>query len=148
MIKYIDHINIVVNDLVTTSKFFELLGFKIIHEGDLEGNWISKIVKLKDVRAKYIAMELHESQTKLELIQYYSPVSPSTNTGEKANCIGIRHIAFRVNDIDDMVIKLKSNNIQFLSDVQTYSPTNKKLLYFHGPDGILLELAEYDETKT
>lgn len=42
-----------------------------------------------------------------------------------------------------MVAALKAEGIDFWSPVQTYPETGKKLIYFYGPDDIILELAEY-----
>ena len=41
MLKKIDHINVVVNDLARARDFFCKLGFVVTHTGDLEGEWIS-----------------------------------------------------------------------------------------------------------
>ena len=38
---------------------------------------------------------------------------------------------------------LQKKGIEFISSIQTYAKTGKRLVYFHGPDGILLELAQY-----
>ena len=38
---------------------------------------------------------------------------------------------------------MKSRGIEMLSEIQTYPVTGKKLVYFLGPDNILLELTEY-----
>ena len=52
-------------------------------------------------------------------------------------------MAFRVTDIEAAVDLLKEQGIEPLSPIQEYSPTNKKLIYFKGPENILLELAQY-----
>ena len=59
------------------------------------------------------------------------------------NRIGLRHIAFEVENIDEVTEKLKSKGVEFLSPVQTHPQSGKRLVYFLGPDGILLELAQY-----
>lgn len=109
----------------------------------MEGEWISNIVGLKNVNAKYVSLELLEGQTKLELIKYFNPTSICETDIGLANKVGFRHMAFRVTNIEVAISKLKQLNVEFISDVQIYEPTNKKLVYFHGPDGILLELAQY-----
>ena len=58
-----------------------------------------------------------------------------------------RGLAFAVTEIDAVVAKLKSAGITFLSPVQTWEKTGKRLVYLHGPDGILLELAEYPDER-
>ena len=62
---------------------------------------------------------------------------------EKANTQGLRHLAFRVSDIGETVAFLKTKGIQPISAIQKYSATDKQLVYFNGPEGILLELAQY-----
>jgi glyoxylase I family protein len=61
----------------------------------------------------------------------------------KANQIGFRHIAFEVENIDEIVQDMKDKGIKFISSIHTYPKTGKRLVYFWGPDGILLELAQY-----
>jgi len=143
MVECIDHINIVVRDLNKSSEFFQALGFTVQHEGDLQGEWISMIVGLKEVQARFVSLELLESQTRLELIKYYSPESPEDAEIRLANKMGFRHMALRVSDIEKTVSALRELEVEFLSPIQSYEPTKKRLVYFYGPDGILLELSEY-----
>jgi glyoxylase I family protein len=57
----------------------------------------------------------------------------------------LRHLAFAVTDIDATVARLAEHGVTFLSPVQTWQHTGKRLVYCYGPDGILLELAEYPQ---
>ncbi|MCP3964780.1 MAG: hypothetical protein GY750_08215 [Lentisphaerae bacterium] len=141
MIVNIDHINIVVSDLIETENFFKKLGFIRNHKEKIEGDWISEVVGLEGVSADYIALSLPESDVCVELIKYYSPVSPQTNLNEQANTIGFRHVALKVKDIEKEVKKLESLNIKFNSKI--HRKGNKLLVYFSGPDDIIMELAEY-----
>ena len=143
MLKRIDHINLVVSDLEQATDFFRRLGFAVAHRGDLEGRWISAIVNLEDVRASYVRLCLPRSDVTLELIRYHHPPSPAVQAESRPNRIGIRHIAFEVEDIDKTVAALRHEGVTFFGDVQTYPETGKKLVYFHGPDDIIIELAQY-----
>ncbi len=143
MLTSIDHINIVVEDLEKAKNFFTTIGFTLEHEDDLEGEWISKIVRLPKVRARYAKLVLPGDTCRLELVTYYSPEMQSETLANQANRLGYRHIAFRVEDISSVVAKLQVMDVEFFSDVHVYEPTNKKLVYLLGPEGILLELAEY-----
>ncbi|MCC6933195.1 MAG: hypothetical protein IT292_08075 [Deltaproteobacteria bacterium] len=51
MLKIIDHINIVVSDLAKAQSFFELLGFSVEDGAELQGVWITQIVRLQGVHA-------------------------------------------------------------------------------------------------
>lgn len=141
----LDHINIVVSDLDAAAGFFRLLGFVEEDRAELGGAWISAIVGLPGVRAEYIALRLPGSATRLELIAYRHPPSPASADAARANRIGFRHLALAVDDIDAEVARLKAAGVEFLSAVQTFPASGKKLVYFLGPDRILLELAEYPQ---
>ena len=143
MIERLDHINIVVSDLEKARDFLSLFGFRECSFSELSGDWISLIVGLEDVRARYVALSLPGSNTNIELIEYKSPRSERDPQLGKSNQIGLRHLAFAVDDIETEVRRLTEAGIEFMSSVRTYEKSGKKLVYFHGPDGILLELAEY-----
>ncbi len=143
MLKKINHVNIVVSNLDKAKTFFIQLGFTVGDESDLSGEWISDIVGLKNVNARYATLALPGTETNLELIEYKSPKSTQDPDMHKANQIGFRHIAFEVENIEDVVCRLKDKGIKFISPIQTYPKTGKRLVYFWGPDNILLELAQY-----
>ena len=146
MLKKIDHINIVVNSLKESKDFFCRLGFNVLHEGDLEGDWISSIVNLENVKASYVQLSLPNTETNLELIKFYSPTPPDGDNKSLPNQIGIRHIAFEVEDIDKIVASMANDAAEFFGDIQTYPETGKRLVYFYGPDGIILEFAQYKKS--
>ncbi len=143
MLKKINHVNIVVSNLDKTKAFFIQLGFEVGDESELSGEWISSIVGLPEVIARYVTLSLPGTETNLELIEYASPPSEKDQNMDKANQIGFRHIAFEVDNIEDEVCRLKNNGIKFLSPIHTYPKTGKRLVYLWGPDRILLELAQY-----
>ena len=144
MLKKIDHINIVVKDLPTCKNFFLELGFQLIHEGKLSGDWVDSVTGLEKVNAQYCALGLENSETAIELICYDSPKTLATQKKNLPNQLGFRHVAFAVSDIESIVKELKQKGFTFFSDIQHYEPSNKKLCYFYGPEGIILELAEYE----
>ena len=143
MLKKINHVNIVVSNLEETKAFFIQLGFEVGDESELSGEWISSIVDLPDVKARYVTLSLPNTETNLELIEYTSPQSQKDPNMDRANQIGFRHIAFEVDNIEDEVRRLKDIGIKFLSSIHTYPRTGKRLVYLWGPDRILLELAQY-----
>ena len=58
-----------------------------------------------------------------------------------ANTLGIRNIAFAVEDIEAVVAKLKEKGMETFSEIQDFEG-RYKLCYVRGPEGIILELAE------
>jgi catechol 2,3-dioxygenase-like lactoylglutathione lyase family enzyme len=144
MIKKIDHINIVVRDLGGAKKFFLQFGFEIAREGNLSGEWIETLTRLKNVKARYAALSLPGHETNLELLTFDSPVGEECPAIDVLTTIGYRHIAFAVENIEKVVDDLKAQGVTFFSEIRRYEEAKKKLCYFYGPEGIVLELAEYN----
>ena len=142
MFKKIDHIGLVVSDLEAAKDFFLVLGFTIVKRQLLEGEWLNKVVNLSDAKGEYIALTIPDTQTNLELLKFYTPEGNRDSHISMSNQIGFRHIALEVKNIESVVVDLKKQGITFFSEIQTFNH-QKKLCYFLGPEGIILELAEY-----
>ena len=147
MIRKLDHINIVVSNIARAKAFFMALGFQAAHQGRLTGPWVSALVGLKDVDADYVALELPGCPTKVELIEYHNPSSGPAPGISKANQLGLRHLALEVDDIEGAAARLSQMGAELFSPIQEYSPLGKKLVYLLGPDGIILELAQYGSSS-
>ena len=148
MIKRIDHINISVTNLEKASQFFtELLGFRLMNEAVLEGEWIDKVTGLSHAKARFVQLGLPGAETNIELIEYDSPKGKKDPEIHCAQHIGFRHLAFEVSNIEEVYKRLHSAGIPFFSEIQT-TPRGKKICYFKGPDDIILELAAYENPKS
>lgn len=152
MLHHIDHINIVVQNLEKNVQFYgEVLGFKETMRATLEGEWIQNIVGLKNVHAECVYMQ-PEDGPRIELLQYVSPDGTVPENNGLANTIGLRHIAFRVEDIEAEYKRLTEQGVKFIGppvDVPLKTVTHvagrKRLCYFHGPEDVLLEICSYEE---
>lgn len=139
----LDHVNIVVRDLEAAKSFFRHFGYRAADEADLSGPWISEVVGLEGVEAHYAQLVSDQSPVRIELIRYDQPESPTETIRETAHRVGYRHVAFAVADIDREVARLAAAGVAFLSPVHTYARTGKRIVYGSGPEGILVELAQY-----
>ncbi|MCL6445900.1 MAG: VOC family protein [Alicyclobacillus sp.] len=141
----IDHVSINVTDLSTAVSFFVDLGLDVQAEWEMEGEWVSRLLGLPNVKTRCVALRAPDGQVWLELVKFYCPCddpgSDPTARRPGANTPGIRHIALAVDDIDAMVAKLKERGAEILNDIQQYK-NSYKLCYVRGPEDILLELAE------
>ena len=137
----IDHVGIIVKDLAGAKAFFLDFGLELQGEGELEGEWLDKIVGLNNVKDAYAMLRTPDGEANIELIQFYRPSDESTVQQPLANTPGIRHIAFVVEDIEAYVARLKKQGMEVFSEVQHYEDSYK-LCYVRGPEGIILELAE------
>lgn len=137
----IDHVGIIVNDLPAAKAFFLDLGLEMMGEGEVEGEWVERIIGLQDVKAEIIMLRTPDGEANIELSKFHSPTDENGIQRSLANTLGIRHITFAVEDIEAIVAKLKKNGAELVGEIQTYENTYK-LCYIRGPEGIILELAE------
>ena len=147
----IDHVNIVVTDLERMITFYrDALGLAVTKRATISGAWIGAVVGLGDVNADVAYLDF-PAGPRIELIRYNKPPLPRPAGVDKPNAPGLRHVAFRVDDIDAAAAKLTAAGVKFFSDVQavpdaqvTYAGgIRKRLVYFADPEGNLLELCEY-----
>jgi glyoxylase I family protein len=121
---YVHHIAITVKDLQQSISFYsETFGFKLLSQFE-KGN------------AKFAYLELKDFQ--IELWEF-APVTESSNL-ESLDIIGIRHLAFAVENIDEAVSNARKHNVIF-SEPQLGTAGKR---YSLGIDcnGIALELLE------
>lgn len=152
MIRAVDHINIVVADLERSRRFYcEVLGFRQTKEAYLEGDWIERVVGLPGVKARAVFIVAPAGEPRIELLHYEAPRGAACAENSRANTIGLRHIALRVDDIAAMTARLRAAGITVFGDpvrvpagVVKHDAGRKTLVYFLDPDGVILELAEYE----
>ncbi|WP_018931707.1 VOC family protein [Gracilibacillus lacisalsi] len=137
----IDHVGIIVNDLPATKAFFLDLGLEVLGETEVNGEWVERIIGLNDVKETVVMLGMPEGQSTVELVKFHTPTDEKGIQQSSANTLGIRHIAFAVEDIEAVVAKLKKNGAELVGEIQNYKNAYK-LCYVRGPEGIILELAE------
>ena len=136
-----DHVGIVVDDLAGATEFFVELGLEPQGDGTVEGRWVDRIVGLEGVRTDFAMLQTPDGNGRLELVRFHSPPHEGDNRHAPANTRGIRHIAFVVEDIDDVVARLRARGAELVGDVERYEDIFR-LCYVRGPEGIIIELAE------
>ena len=148
--KRIDHINFVVADLDAMTAFYrDGLELRVTKQITIEGPWIEAVSGLKDAVADVVYLE-PDGGPGVELICYRRPQSARPEQLGQANTPGLRHAAFRVDDLDGVIRKLKDAGARVQSDVQQVPTTQvdfagqqKRIVYFLDPEGNLLELCQF-----
>jgi catechol 2,3-dioxygenase-like lactoylglutathione lyase family enzyme len=151
-----DHITIVVSNLELSVKFYtDLLGFEETGRAPLEGKWIDAILRTEGVDAEVVYLVPPDKEPRLELLCFRSPRGEPIAKNALPNTIGLRHVAFQVDDIASFISRLKAADVPLLSDpvtlpadVESGASKQKTLCYFLDPDSVLLEAAQYRELLT
>lgn len=140
-IRHIDHVGINVEDLEAAKTFFTDLGFTVMGEAVMQGELLDRVTGLKNAKDDLVMLQAPDGQLNLELVKYRHPVDEAGVQPSAANTLGLRHLCFEVEGLDDMLATLQEKGYELVGEVQTYENT-WKLCYIHGPEGIIIELAE------
>lgn len=141
-IRHVDHIGVVVRDIEAAKAFFADLGFTASTEMTVEGEWVGRVIGLGDVRSDIVMLKAPDGQLSIELTKFQRPEAVDRGDGSAtANTLGLRHMAFQVEDLDGIVDTLKNKGTELVGNIETYK-NSWKLCYVRGPEGIFIELAE------
>jgi len=141
-IQRMDNVLIVVDDLEAAKAFFAELGMELEGEAPLEGRWVDRVVGLNDVRADIAMMRTPDGHGRLELTKFHTPAAVRAEPeSAPANALGIRRIMFAVDDVDDVVARLRRHGAELVGEIAQYEDIYR-LCFLRGPEGIIIGLAE------
>ena len=141
-LKRMDNVLIVVEDLEAAMAFFAELGMELEGEALLEGPWVDSTVGLEGVRADIAMMRTPDGHGRVELTRFHTPPAVRAEPeSAPANALGIRRIMFAVDDIDDVVARLRSHRAELVGEIAQYEDIYR-LCFLRGPEGIIIGVAE------
>ena len=137
-----DNVLIVVEDLEAAKAFFAELGMELEGETQVEGPWADRTVGLDGVRADVAMMRTPDGHGRVELSKFHTPPAIRGEAEDApANTLGIRRIMFAVEDIHDVVARLRSHGAELVGEIAQYEDFYR-LCFLRGPEGIVIGLAE------
>ena len=133
----VDHIGIAVNDLDSSSEFWRLIGLE-------QGN--DEINVEQGVNIRFFGSEQGTDATKIELL---SPTSTNTPIGRflEKKGPGVQQIAFRVDNLQELLDKLKSAGVRLINETPTSGAHESQIAFVHpsSTGGVLVELLQYED---
>ncbi len=142
MIKRMDHVSVVVDDLPAAIDFFTALGMALEGEMPVEGPSVDRLCGLEGVQADIAMMRTPDGHGRVELTKFRSPELVVTEPASAPpNTLGLRQIMFAVDDIDDTIARLRAHGAELVGEAVQYEDTYR-LCYVRGPAGIIVALAE------
>jgi len=137
-----DNVLIVVEDLEAAKAFFAELGMELEGEATNEGPWVDQVVGLDGVRSDIATMRTPDGHGRVELAKFHTPPAVRAEPeGAPANALGIRRIMFAVEDVDDVVARLRRRGGELVGEIAQYEDIYR-VCFLRGPEGIILGLAE------
>lgn len=137
-----DNVLIVVDDLEGAKAFFTELGLELEGEANVEGPSVDRLIGLDGVRATIASMRTPDGHGRIELDKFHTPAAVRTGPEDApVNTLGIRRVMFAVDDIDDVIGRLRPHGAERIGDVVEYDESYR-LAYVRGPEGIIVGLAQ------
>jgi catechol 2,3-dioxygenase-like lactoylglutathione lyase family enzyme len=141
-IQRMDNVGIVVDDLEAAIAFFGELGMELEGKAQIEGRWADRTVGLDGVRSDIAMMRTPDGHSKLELAKYHTPAAVRAEPANPPpNTLGLHRVMFAVDDIEDVVARLRPHGAELLGELAQYEDSYR-LCYLRGPAGIIIALAE------
>jgi catechol 2,3-dioxygenase-like lactoylglutathione lyase family enzyme len=137
-----DNVLVVVEDLDAAIAFFIELGMELEGRMELEGEWVDGVIGIDGARDEIATLRTPDGHGRLELTQYYNPKAVGPNPRDlPVNALGYRRIMFAVDDLDDVLARLRTHGAELVRDVMEYEDVYR-LCFIRGPEGIIIGLAQ------
>ena len=141
-LKRMDNVLIVVEDLEAAKAFFVELGMELEGQTLVEGPAVDATVGLDGVRADIAMLRTPDGHGRVELTTFHTPPAVrSEPQSAPANTLGIRRIMFAVDDLHDVVARLRTHDAELVGEIAQYED-KYRLCFMRGPEGIIIGLAE------
>jgi catechol 2,3-dioxygenase-like lactoylglutathione lyase family enzyme len=137
-----DHVGITVADLDTVTAFFVGLGLEV--EGpraSIEGEFLDTVIGIPDARTEIVMLRPPGGGTRLELSSFARPDHQPGSQTAMANELGLRNVAFEVDDLHAAVGRLAKDGYRLIGGIGQYEHI-WRMAYVRGPEGIIVSLAE------
>ncbi|HVX04915.1 MAG TPA: VOC family protein [Rhodanobacteraceae bacterium] len=148
MVKNFDHVTIVTQDVETAKRFFGLLGFREDKSVVISGPQFSAYMGVADIEAEHVTLVLDGAVPRVEvqLLKYRHPAPLPDPAIRNLSKLGFNHVCFAVDDMDRELAMLQAHGIRLRNEVMVFH--DRKLVFLDGPEGITIELAEWNPRQT
>jgi len=140
-IRRFDHVGITVEDLDRATAFFVGLGLEVEGRTFVEGEFIDTVTGIPDSRSEIVMLRPPDGGTMLELSSFVRPAHVPGSPDAMANQLGLRNVAFEVDDIEAVVGRLAADGYGLVGGIGQYEAI-WRMAYVRGPEGIVVALAE------
>src|SRR5689334_24401101 len=117
VLKRMDNIGIVVEDLDVAIDFFRELGLDLEGRATIEGEWAGRVTGLGDQHVEIAMMRTPDGHSRLELSRFLRPPVVADHRKSPVNALGYLRVMFAVDDIDDTLERLRKHGAELVGEV-------------------------------
>jgi catechol 2,3-dioxygenase-like lactoylglutathione lyase family enzyme len=141
-IRRFDHVGITVADLDLVTAFFVGLGLE--PQGTrmvVDGEFLDTVIGIPHSRTEIVMLRAPDGGTSVELSSFIRPNHEPGSPTAMANELGLRNVAFEVDDLQGVVNQLVADGYDLVGGIGQYENA-WRMAYVRGPEGIIVSLAE------
>lgn len=136
-----DNVGLVVESLDKAIAFFTEIGLELQGRTIVEGEWAGRVTGVDGQRVEIAMMVTPDGHSRLEISRFLAPPVISDHRTAPVNALGYLRVMFTVEDIDELLSRLRKHGVQLVGEVVQYENAYR-LCYIRGPEEILIGLAE------
>lgn len=140
-LRRMDNVGIVVESLDTAIAFFTELGMTLEGRATIEGEWAGRVTGLGHQQVEIAMLVTPDGHSRLEFSRFLTPPVVADHRNAPVNALGYLRVMFAVDDLDEVLARLRTRGAQLVGDVVQYEDSYR-LCYIRGPEGLLIGLAE------
>ncbi len=141
------NVGIVVESLDNTIAFFEEIGLYLEGRMMVEGEWAGRVTGLGNQSVEIAVMVTPDGHSRIELSRFINPKPIADHRNAPVNALGYLRIMFRVDNLDELLIRLKKHGANIVGEVVQFEDMYR-LCYIRGTEDLLIGLAEQISNKT
>jgi len=136
-----DHVGVTVRNLDRVTAFFTALGLEVDGRTFVEGEFIDTVTAIPGSRTEIVMLKTPDGGTAVELSSFVRPDPEPGTPDAMANQLGLRSLAFEVDDVQAQVDRMAADGYGLVGGVGEYEGV-WRMAYVRGPEGIIVALAE------
>jgi len=140
-IRRFDHVGITVADLDLVTAFFVGMGFEVEGRMPMEGEFVDTVIGIPDSQSEIVMLRPPDGGTGLDLSSFMRPDHEPGSPNAMSNELGLRNVAFEVDDLDAILDRLAADGYGLVGGVGQYEGI-WRMAYVRGPEGIIVSLAQ------
>jgi catechol 2,3-dioxygenase-like lactoylglutathione lyase family enzyme len=140
-VRHFDHVGITVADLDAATAFFVGLGLEVEGRMAMEGEFVDTVIGIPGSRSEIVMLRAPGGGTGVELSSFSVPDSQPGSPAAMSTELGLRNVAFEVDDLSGIVDRLASEGFGLVGGIGQYEDV-WRMAYVRGPEGIIVALAE------
>ena len=107
----------------------------------MEGEFLDTVIGIPDSRPEIVMLRPPDGGTRLELSSFVRPDLGPGSPAAMANELGLRNVAFEVDDLQAAVDGLAADGHRLVGGIGQYEHI-WRMAHVRGPEGIIVSLAE------